>query len=419
MRKILTLILAMSLLLAVSVSVLAETELTLWHSFTTNDCMDVICADYMALNPDIKINVVSMEAQDINRAIKMALTSGSGPDIVYLDCGPGYMGVMANSGLILSLDDAAATYGWADKLAGWGLEAAKYNGKLYGIASEYEILCCYYNKAIFEQIGATVPTTYDEFVEICKKAKEAGITGLVLDDLDQWPGFHYESLFMGAFGGPEMIQAVMDKTIDGGFNQPEFAAGLDALRALVSEGYTTEFPNAVSHDDALRDFYSGGGAMYLTGTWACDGMYTNMGDNVGMFIFPAARDDIPSVPPVGVGSGMQVSAATQYPEECFKLLDYMFDGETGAKTWMERSATITPATVDTTDMDINPLFAQLLDIAENTDVFNKNLDVLMPQNVNDAAKNYMQQVIDGVITGQQAVEIKQAELEKAIQEGNF
>ena len=86
---------------------------------------------------------------------------------------------------------------------------------------------------------------------------------------------------------------------------------------------------------------------------------------------------------------------------------------------MERSATITPATVDTTGMDINPLFAQLLDIAENTDIFNKNLDVLMPQNVNDAAKNYMQQVIDGVLTGQQAVEIKQAELEKAIEEGNF
>lgn len=419
MKKILSLVLALSLLLAASVSVLAETELTLWHSFTTNDCMDVICADYMALNPDVKINIVSMEAQDINRAIKMALTSGSGPDIVYLDCGPGYMGVMANSGLILPLDDAAAAYGWADKLAGWGLEAAKYNGKLYGIASEYEILCCYYNKAIFEQIGAAVPTTYDEFVDVCKKAKEAGITGLVLDDLDQWPGFHYESLFMGAFGGPEMIQAVMDKTIDGGFNQPEFAAGLDALRALVSEGYTTDFPNAISHDDALRDFYSGGGAMYLTGTWACNEMYDNMGDNVGMFVFPAARDDIPSVPPVGVGSGMQVSAATKYPEECFKLLDYMFDGETGARTWMERSATITPATVDTTGMDINPLFAQLLDIAENTDIFNKNLDVLMPQNVNDAAKNYMQQVIDGVLTGQQAVEIKQAELEKAIEEGNF
>ncbi|MDO4549284.1 MAG: extracellular solute-binding protein, partial [Clostridia bacterium] len=335
------------------------------------------------------------EAQDINRAIRMALTSGSGPDIVYLDCGPGYMGVMANSGLLMPLDEAAEKYGWGEKLAGWGLEAATYNGTLYGIACEYEMLCCFYNKAIFEQIGATVPTTYDEFLQVCQKAKDAGITAIVLDDMDQWPGFHYESLFMGAFGGPDMLQGIIDKTLEGGFNQPELAAGLDALASLVKEGYTTPYPNAISHDDALRDFYSGGGAMYFTGTWACDEMTANMGENVGLFILPSANPDIPTTPPVGVGSGMQVSAATQHPDEVFDLLDYMYDGETGAKTWMERSATITPADVDTSDMVIIPLFQQVLDIAENTDAYNKNLDVLMPQNVNDAAKNYMQQLLDG------------------------
>lgn len=419
MKKIMTLTLALLLALGCLTAASAETELTLWHSFTTTDCMDAICQDYMALHPDVKINLVAMEAQDINKAIKMALTSGAGPDIVYLDCGPGYMGVMANSGLIMPLDDAAEKYGWKEDLAGWGLEAATYNGTLYGLACEYEILCCYYNKAIFEQLGVSVPTTYDEFVAICKTAKEAGVTGLVLDDMDKWPGFHYESLFMGAFGGPELEQGVLDKTLAGGFNQPQFAAGMDALANLVKEGYTTEFPNAIPHDDALRDFYAGGGAMYLTGTWAVNDMYTNMGDNVGMFVFPAASQDIPSVPPVGVGSGMQVSAAAKNPEACLDLLDYMFDAETGAKTWMAHGGYITPAKVDVSDMEFNPLFQQLLDIADNTSVFNKNLDVLMPQNVNDAAQNYMQQLIDGVITGQQAVEMKQAELEKAIAEGNF
>ena len=419
MKKIIGIILALTMLLGCSVAASAAAELTLWHSFTKSDCMDVICADYKALHPDVKINVVAMEGQDINKAIKMALTSGSGPDIVYLDCGPGYMGVMANSSLIMPLDEAAAQYGWKDKLAGWGLEAATYNGTLYGIACEYEILCCYYNKAIFEQIGATIPTTYDEFVEVCKKAKEAGFNALVLDDMDQWPGFHYEALFMGAFGGPEMEQGVLNKTLAGGFNQPEFVQGLDALAALVKDGYTTEFPNALSHDDALRDFYSGGGAMYLTGTWHVNDMYDNMGDDVGMFVFPSARAGVAPIPPVGVGSGMQVSAATKHPAEVLDLLDYMFDANTGAKVWMERAAVITPADVDVSDMDMNPLFKQLLEIAADTDVSNKNLDVLMPQNVNDATKNYMQQILDGVLTGQQAVEIKQAELEKAIAEGNF
>lgn len=417
-------LLAFLVLVAMAFSMLSfasaeeQVEITFWHQFTDNTVFDDIAAAFMEANPNIKINCVSIKTQDMNTTLKMALTSGTGPDIFYYDSGPGYMGALADAGLLLPLDSYCEEYGWKDKLAGWALTACERKGQLWGIASEYEMLCVWYNRAIFEQLGVEVPTTYDEFVAICEKAKEAGIIGLGLDDMEQWPGYHYESLFFGAFGGHELATRVLNLEEENGWNQPEFAAGLDALRALVENGYTSDFPNGIAHDDALRDFYTGGSAMYLTGTWQTDAMYENMGDNVDIFVFPSASEDILTTPPVGVGSAMQVSATTAHPDEVVKFLDFIFTADSGAKIFMAGSY-ITPADVDTSDMTFNPLFLKVVEIADNTDEYNYNIDVLMPANVNDATSNYVQQVIDGILTGQEAVEIKQAEFAKAIEAGEY
>lgn len=412
MKKLLA-ILLVTLMMFSGTAVIAEepVEVLFWHQYTDNDVMDTIAADFNAANPGIVVKAVSVSTADIRNTLKMALTSGTGPDLFYYDAGPGYLGALADAGLLYDLGAVADQYGWKDTLAGWALTAGTYNGALYGIANEYEMLGVFYNKQIFADLGVEIPTTYAQFLDICKKAKDAGITALVLDDLDKWPGYHYESLFYGAFAGPELVDGAINQTLEGGWNQPEFAEALNALSSLVKEGYTSEYPNGIAHDDALRDFYTGGGAMYLTGTWAVSGMYENMGDNVGLFIFPAAKEGLKNMPPIGVGSAMQVSATTKHPEETFKFLDYLYQADGGAKTWMSKCSCITPNDVDTSDMDLNPLFREVIEISDAVDEYNYNIDVLVNQNINDATANFMQQILDGMITGEEAVALKQAAAE--------
>ena len=62
-------------------------------------------------------------------------------------------------------------------------------------------------------------------------------------------------------------------------------------------------------------------------------------------------------------------------------------------------------------MDLNPLFRQVLEISDTVDVYNYNIDVLVNQNINDATANFMQQILDGIITGEEAVALKQAAAE--------
>lgn len=422
MKRRISFLLALCLLVAMAPTVLAEeetVELTFWHQYTDNTVMDDVCAAFNESHPGIHVTPVAFKTQDINKTLRMALTSGTGPDLFYYDSGPGYLGALAEAGLLMDLTEAAQQYNWYEELADWALNSATWKGTLYGIANEYEMLCVFYNKAIFEQLGVSEPTTYDEFLSICQTAKDAGIVAVVLDDMEKWPGYHYESLYFGAFGGNELVRSIMDQEQENGWNQPALAEGLNALKDLVAQGYTSSFPNGIAHDDALRDFYSGGGAMYLTGTWQVSTMYENMGDNVGLFLFPSAKEDITTMPPVGVGSAMQVNAGTQHPEEALIFLDYLYDAQTGAKLWMEGAECITPAAVDTSDLSFNPLFLEVMEIAGATDVFNYNIDVLMPANVNDVTGNYIQQILDGYITGEDAVQQKQEAFAQAIAEGLY
>ena len=420
MKRLVSILVLLAVAMTAFTAAMAEekVEITFWHGYTDNTVMDEIAAAYMEANPNVSINVVAMDVADMRSTMKMAQTSGTGPDIFYYDAGPGYMGALAEAGLLLPLEPYAEKYGWYDKLAGWATSAAMYKGTLYGLACEYEMLGVFYNKQIFADLGVEIPTTYDELLAICEKAKEAGIVAMGIDDLDKWPGYHYESLFMGSFGGYELESKVLNQEIEGGWNQPEFAAGLNALRALSENGYCSEFPNGIAHDDGLRDFYTGGAAMYMTGTWAVEEMWKNMGENVGLFVFPAASEDILTTPPVGVGSAMQISAATEHPDETADFMNFIYDANGGAKIWMAHSF-ITPADVDTSDMEFSPLFLQVVEISENTDAYNYNIDVLMPQNVNDATANYVQQLLDGMITGEEAVAIKQEEFAKAIEAGEY
>ena len=62
--------------------------------------------------------------------------------------------------------------------------------------SEYIII-----RDIFDKYGYSEPSTYEEFEAICAELKENGELPLMLDDLDQRPGYHYEGIWLNAFAG--------------------------------------------------------------------------------------------------------------------------------------------------------------------------------------------------------------------------
>ncbi|MDB5541765.1 MAG: extracellular solute-binding protein family 1, partial [Devosia sp.] len=93
---------------------------------------------FNAAHPDQELSI-DYRGSELDKQLRVALLSGSAPDIVYT-AGPSYVASMARAGQLLPLDDYAAKLGWNDRVLPVFLELGKYDGKLYALPKTYETL---------------------------------------------------------------------------------------------------------------------------------------------------------------------------------------------------------------------------------------------------------------------------------------
>jgi len=394
-------------------------ELTMWDVRTEGPAavmIDKINAEFTKVNPNITVKRSAFKVDDLRNTIKPAINSGKGPDIFSYDAGAGYLGVLADSGLALDMTKYADQFGWKDRFHDWALEKTIYNDKMYGIANELEVLGVYYNKKLFADAGVNPPKTYDEFLEVCKTFKEKGITPVVLDDKDQWPGFHLESMWLNSLVGPDKVkEAVANKAA---WNRPEFGIAMDKLYELVKLGYTTEKPLGVSSEDNNLVFFSGKGAMRPTGTWLAGNAVEKMGDNVGFFYLPSASSDIPLAAPGGLGEAVVVNGKTKNADAAMKYVDFLFSKDM-VKIWYEAGFIPSLKDVDYSSFKLSALFKTIVDEINNATDLGVNIDVVMPPKVNDVTMNYVQELLAGKKSGQECMDQKEKTFKDEIAAGSY
>lgn len=396
------------------------TDIVLWDGMTDGEGNILMqeLADGFAAEHGITVERVVMKMEDLRTTIKAAVNSGEGPDIFSYEIGAGYLGVIANAGLAYDLTDYAEENGWYDLFMDNALSSCTFNGKLYGVGNELEALGIFYNKAIFQEYGLEEPETYEEFETLCEKLKANGITPVMVDDLDQWPGYHYESLWTNAFAGCDTINNIL--ALEEGFDQESTAEGLDKLYEIVTNGWTIDSPNAMAHDDARKMFMSGQVAMYPTGTWEVSSFGSEedaLGDDCGFFFLPSPEGTETSGV-FGLGGSFVVNAKSDSTFTAIKFIEYMFNEENVQK-WYEASFMPATTNADIDSYEISPLFMDWADAALNSPKQGNNLDVLMPTKVNEATSNYIQELLAGKKTGMECMEEKQAALEEEVEDGNY
>jgi raffinose/stachyose/melibiose transport system substrate-binding protein len=395
-------------------------ELIFWDLRTEGpavEMIDAIIANFQAANPNIRITRSAFNNEDLRATIKPAINSGEGPDIFSYDAGAGYLGVLANTGMALDLSPYAQKYNWNSRFFDWALAKTKYEGgKIYGIANELEMLGVFYNARIFRENNLTPPETYDEFIAVCTALKNAGVLPMILDDKDQWPGFHFESVWLNSFAGPQKVKDAVATRIK--WTDPALTSAMDKLAEFAMSGLANDQINSMGHDDANALFTSGKCAMRITGTWVIGNYVSKMGDDVGFFYLPPGRSDVPSCPPGGLGEAVVINAKTKHPDETASFLDFMFTPES-VKIWYEHSMIPSVANVDYGSWNLTPLFKEVVEEINSAETLGENIDVLMPPLVNDVTKNYVQQILAGRITGAQAMAEKQRALEEDIAAGNY
>jgi raffinose/stachyose/melibiose transport system substrate-binding protein len=319
--------------------------------------------------------------------------------------------------MALDLSPYVQKYNWNSRFFDWALDKTKYEGgKPYGIANQLEILGVFYNKKMFADNNLVPPDNYDQFLEICKKLRAAGIVPVVLDDKEQWPGFHIESVWMNSFAGPDKVKDAIATKIK--WTDPELAASMDKLAEFAQSGLTNDQINSIGYDDANALFSAGKCAMRVTGSWAVGRFVEKMGDDVGFFYLPPGKAGIPSCPPGGLGEALVINAKTKHPDETAAFLDFLFSTQS-VRLWYEGGMIPSVADVDYSSWNLTPLFKEIVEEINAAETLGENIDVIMPPKVNDVTKNYVQQILAGRITGAQAMAEKQKALEEEIAAGNY
>ncbi len=391
-------------------------ELRVWDQFTAPGESEVVDAIYSAFteqNPNVTITREAMSTDQMRQTVNTALASGTGPDIIFYDTGPGFAGVLADAGLILPLDDMASLYGWRDRFIPSAIQGATIDGKLYGLPLQVDLIGMYYNKTLLDQEELQVPQTVDELATFCGQAKEKGYEPpLAFSNNPGWQSGHQFSMTTTNMVGPATMQQLLFEH-QGSWNSPEMVTAIDAFFVKLRDAGCFSDPNALSYDDGNSLFFTGQSLLHPTGSWLVGDIEENMTDyEVGMVPFPSPTGGEGSFWVTGLGSAYYISAQSQHQEAAGQFLAHLFSPETATR-WVGEADFAVPMAIDTANLEVSPLFKSILDVlASSTNgqtQLGYNIDVLTPPEFNDVMTNGFQAMLAGDKTAeQQAADLQAA-----------
>jgi raffinose/stachyose/melibiose transport system substrate-binding protein len=355
----------------------------------------------------ITVKTSTLPFENMRTVLQTQLRSGEGPDVFNWGSGPSFGGALAKSGLLYDLTDAYAKYHW--KVYDFAKERVTTDGKVYGIPGELETIGLFYNKELFAKLGLEPPTTLAELEAVSRKVRAVGKTPMAVSDKEGWEGGHLLSMALSSAIGP----GAMEQLLAGkkSWNSPEVVDALDTWKRFDQQGYLPKSPTSVDYDTATASFYSGDAAMIPTGSWLVGEIDDNAKFDAGYIPFPGPKGA--GIFTGGLGSGPFVSATSKKKPAALQFLNFLASEQHGAWT-VENLHTIPPQPLDTSKLDVSPLFAQVLkDTAAigNGKGFGYNIDVL----ASDATNKAMYDGVQAVLTGQQSAREVAATMQTASQ----
>lgn len=285
-----------------------------------------IIADFEAENPDIK--VVQNQVADSETAIRTLLVKDKTPDVITLNAN-GSFGRLAQAGVFADFTDepVRSTINPAvqEILADLGNKSGEVNGLGYVNNANGVI----YNRAIFQEQGLEVPTTWDEFIAVCDALEAAGIQPFYGTLADSWTampswnalgayptqdGFFDELRAEGENVGPDSRVSFEKDFADAMAQQAQ-------LFSYMQDGYRGR-----TYDDGNAAFANGETAMLLQGIWALSPIKgINPDIDAAIFPYPAAENPDDRMLVTGVDVVVTMGRSTPHREEAMRFIDYLFD----------------------------------------------------------------------------------------------
>lgn len=185
--------------------------------------------------------VVYTDPAAYSSAIKQSISQAEAPGMFTWWTGSS-LEELVKEGLVVDLTDEWDYYeknGVNRDLA----KAMTYDGKIYGAPQNSLNFAVAYNKELFEEYNVHVPTTFEEFLEVCETFKQAGITPIGQKD-DAWAGFYWFQQLLAAHD-VSLYNGICDGSTS--FEDPRVVEVFKKWEDMLKKGYFSE-PMHLSND---------------------------------------------------------------------------------------------------------------------------------------------------------------------------
>ncbi len=297
----------------------------------------IILDNYVKENPYVTIE--QEQVANTEPKIQAYMASDNMPDVMMVLGMSSFMTPLVEGGYLEPLN--MADYESYEFLPG-SMDSFTYNDKLYGLPKNTDFMVLFCNKALFEQNGVKIPTTYTEFIDAINSFNEKGVTPLSLPGKDRWvAATMFQQLALSISGNQKAIYDAMDKM---SFTNDSILLEAAQKSKELNDLKAFQVGNINADYGAARNYFGQGkAAMYYMGAWEA-GMATDEAfsddfkKNLVVVPFPATEKGKSSDLVAWNGGGYAISAKSKNKEEALKLINYIMAPENWAKTAWQTGA---------------------------------------------------------------------------------
>jgi raffinose/stachyose/melibiose transport system substrate-binding protein len=275
--------------------------------------------------PGAKVVNTSMSLNDQNDKLPLAFRSGSSaPDVSETNEGLQNQGRLVADDELLPLEQYNKIYGWFAKVGPLPLQ---YNslpatgksfgsGNVYGVPETGTVVGIFYNKALIQSVGGTVPTTWAQFTGDMALLAKHGKTAMA-----------YAAGQPTAYQPVHMLYTIADHYVsaaaqnafvfhtdkNASIDTPGFVQAATTMAQWTKAGYFPSGYQGLSDVQALNLFDQGKAGFFLEGDWYSSSVQQALGANAGFWVPPVVTG--------GPGEGWSIPAKAPNPDAGAALIN--------------------------------------------------------------------------------------------------
>jgi multiple sugar transport system substrate-binding protein len=205
------------------------------------------------------------------------------PDVLMID-NPEIQQIAATGALAPLGEYGLGTEGVAQGV----VDAATYEGELYGLQPVTNTIAIFYNTKVLEEAGVEPPTTWAELRSTAKQLTKDKQYGFAFNATNDYEGAWQFLPAMWTNGGDET-----------NLGSPEVAQALELWKGLVDDGSASKSVVNWSQGDVADQFIAGKAAMMLNGPWNIPKLRQSEDLDWDVVTFPVNQPGQTPVAPLG------------------------------------------------------------------------------------------------------------------------